>query len=1129
MDNKTQIPPSGTAVPPSGTVVPPSGTAVPPSGTAVPPSGTAVPPSGTAVPPSGTAVPPSGASAQTNEVSYSFTTITIGGITYTNEALIYDQSGEARLYRVEAGGRRYALKLYNRHRHPNHEVLEIVKQMPPNPLVIALYDHGSWEAPDGYSYDFELMKLCKGKSLATLRPLRLETNGEKRLKEIARRMAAAIDFCHSNKVLHRDIKPANFLYEEENGEAFVLTDFGIGKKIGADGRAIVDIGRTPIYAAPETYTNVPGVERYATTAADFYSMGITLMVIWMGEDVFRAKSEADLFHDKQRAALPYPSDKEMSRQTLALLKSLTRPLEEDRAKYEDIEKWAQGEDVFGVEKAKFEVSFTSGLTAYSPEELARMMWDNKELAKRYLYKEQIEKMLRETHYPELAQSMSEITEDLYPGDKDAGLYAACLALDKDMGYTGLEGNPIKTAKEMARELLQNESTYLMLLAKPTHYVWVYLQSMGAENLAKKYPAIISKNKVHGLRQLCYELDNGLPFYAEVGGRELEIDNVEKLCDELKAGTFCGADYVGALIQTNASPYHIAQLANDDFLTWLAGKNPALGGAAMQIVKGARQGITARDLGWRVAYTVAADRGYDFLPLTGPGKSSLGTIVEIADRMAVEINSGQVGDGTIVAQMDHDKFMHSRLYQYLTARKKYDKHISWINYCMDINSADNQRKSGPYNRQIAQMKAVTGLTGRPFPLVVGSQTLLSLSDYEKNQQAVNANASGPKAALLQNWLTLHFQENPKSSQGGGNYTVRTAQYTYHLMTHLPFSSPAKRANATQASIEAAKADFNSAIGKVKFFKILAIVMGYIPLTLACLYIIYNLIFNIGSDDFSGLMDNIGNVLGWIVGIIGGLACCSGGIIAGIIGGVVLYWLTVWLVGLITPLVPWLLVAVLLFVMLVFWTKVFGSSKYTLKDTWSTMDLSEATSHAIVGDAFGTRDKLLPGLPADYPACVYTTSASSVKEGYRSYVLSVVAMIGIAVGVMLLFVWGTSQLHKQNDASQTATMTYPDLTGTYDGIFDGRQATMTLQGGANGVVEGTIVIQYRKQLMQQVHGGFMKGNTEQLTLEVMDANGQSNNNQVYEGTIGMFDSGIMEYSGVYTNKSKGSQIQFVFTQR
>ena len=99
------------------------------------------------------------------------------------------------------------------------------------------------------------------------------------------------------------------------------------------------------------------------------------------------------------------------------------------------------------------------LIAHSHEELGTMMWDNQELAKKYLYGDKIATWLEDVGRPEMALRMREITEMEYPSNTDTGLYAACLELIPDMPFYGVKGDAISTQEQLAKELFTNVTVY----------------------------------------------------------------------------------------------------------------------------------------------------------------------------------------------------------------------------------------------------------------------------------------------------------------------------------------------------------------------------------------------------------------------------------------------------------------------------------------------------------------------------------------------------------------------------------------------------------------------------------------------------------------------------------------------
>ena len=132
----------------------------------------------------------------------------INGVKFKKKECISSQSGEARVFLVEHKGTKYALKIYNAHRHPNRDVLEKLKGLRGNGLTVDVFEHGVMDFGNGARHDYELMRYYTGRNLS-----QVSLKGKEDLfRKLAPRMAMAIDFCHKNGILHRDIKPANFMF-----------------------------------------------------------------------------------------------------------------------------------------------------------------------------------------------------------------------------------------------------------------------------------------------------------------------------------------------------------------------------------------------------------------------------------------------------------------------------------------------------------------------------------------------------------------------------------------------------------------------------------------------------------------------------------------------------------------------------------------------------------------------------------------------------------------------------------------------------------------------------------------------------------------------------------------------------
>jgi len=136
-----------------------------------------------------------------------------------------------------------------------------------HPHIVPLYDSG--RAGDLLYY---VMPYVEGESLRQ----RLQRESRMSLDdalEVARSVAAALDYAHRQQIVHRDIKPENVMLHD--GEA-VVTDFGIAKAVtAAAAQNLTQTGTavgTPAYMSPEQASG----EVELDGRSDIYSLGAML-------------------------------------------------------------------------------------------------------------------------------------------------------------------------------------------------------------------------------------------------------------------------------------------------------------------------------------------------------------------------------------------------------------------------------------------------------------------------------------------------------------------------------------------------------------------------------------------------------------------------------------------------------------------------------------------------------------------------------------------------------------------------------------------------------------------------------------------------------------------------------------
>lgn len=972
-----------------------------------------------------------------------YTVFVLDKVMYRTLRVIYDESGEAKIFEVEADGKRYALKIYRYGIHPDHAVLDRVMKLRGNGLLVDIYDHGVWhDDQQGADFDYEVMQLCPGGSLASMQ---LEGDEDK-LKDIALKMTAAIDFLHRKGIVHRDIKPANFIFTDDARTRFVLVDWGFAKILDKDGRAVSDDGRTKIYTAPELYIKIPGQVRYVDPRVDFYSLGMSLLALWRGEGLFIA-DEQELVSQKLDEELPYPSRKEMSEHTLSLIKALTRNNPEKRAGFDDIRRWASGEIIYhdptaDSVDAEYRIVFSGerNLIAHNHAELGAMMWDNPGLAKRYLYGNMIADWLKEAGRPEMALRMREITEMEYPSDTDTGLYAACLELLPSMPFYGVAGNAISTQQQLAAELRDNADFYKDAIGSYEQRLWAYCRAVG---LGKEVSSLAAKGAVRDVSlilQLAFRLDTTLPYPVPVGDHG-------KVCRDVRSI----AEYRDAFMSADGLYFHYQ--ARCDFLQWLGNVDPVMCGRAETLL--AEHGA-GTDRGALVHYAILPGVGFDNEPLD---KSELSTPQNIAAFMARQ-DCLRVETGEYIGLVDWQKFNGSPLEAYLLSKEKYQKQISYANYCMELNSADNRKKAAPYGPETAALKVLTGWYGGVPPVTLHGRTFTQPSDLDK---ASLDDFTEQEQNFLVHWLGLFFQEDPNADYKARSYTARTLDMFAFIDRRLAKSTYVRRCNSQpEADIDGALSRNKRAWATVRTVQLLAILLCFLPMLCVCGAMGY-LSVTTGSVPIETAMKSVGHVVAIILAIVGAVCCIDGGIIGMAVGGVIVYALTELLFKFLAPVVPWLVIVLLLLTVIFFGRKIF--IKIGKRFGTSDLPMSEIKLRHRAGIAFSTRHILLPGKALDYPAKNIADNTDYAKSHIPALIKNALLMLVLtAAGV---FLCGWVARHYDSAGVEGATPAAPSFAdGLYTGDVQGTPSILRLYRNDAGRWEADMTINYRAGTTRQV---------------------------------------------------------------
>ena len=767
----------------------------------------------------------------------------LDGVDYRNEGILSDTSGEALIFTVSRDGRKYVLKLYyyDPDHRPNHVILEKIHQLQGSGLLVNIVSHGEWQHPDrpGERNDYELMDYCEGGSLDGVV---LEGN-EKALAEVAVRMGAAIDFLAKHGILHRDIKPGNFFYADRERTQIVLADFGISVECPPGGTCRIDEMRSPVYAAPEFYTNVPGEPAEVGVESDYFSLGVSLLCLWMGKARLTA-NESQLLRAKLNETLPMPDG--LSPHMASLIRALTRLKMSDRATFDDIRRWAAGEslDAAGAQEAdtEFHVVFNSAKNqvARSPAELARLLLDDPALGKKYLYSGRVTRWLEETGRNEIAVNVEEVVEKVYPANQDAGLMAVAYMLDPAMDYVDPMGKHHTDPREISLEVFQEHARMAQEVLRPDSNLMIYLHAQKMDKTIAAVREYVDSDEFDTGEEVingfiaCYYLAVLLnpelifPVYTSDGWR-----NAESVADLLDAYHAEGV--------LSASNYHL--LRSKALIVWLSYRDPALAGRIRLLHDQACDDPVSlyyhADSPYRIAYEL--DPQADLTFGTDPDEEvryySIRQVGEYLNGCLNLMVLGEDEPGAVVQEfvgMDDSSVGH-----FLRARgEDYARFLEWNRYCMDSDNEENSQKAGPYDLVIGAYKSVAGFLGEAPVYPIGDKLLLSPDDLETLPRETVAAALGGKVRhlgaegkavpWLDAWLTLFFQENPRLDLSPQfTYERETVRYVELIRRYDPDNYYAARYAKAIDQIDQAAGTLHRSEQSVTAKRNVFLVLGLLP--------------------------------------------------------------------------------------------------------------------------------------------------------------------------------------------------------------------------------------------------------------------------------------------------------------
>ena len=797
--------------------------------------------------------------------------ITLEGELYSVDKLI-GNGGEAEVYVVSSAKGKFALKLYRRGNGVSKDILKRLERLKGKAAVVDILESGTVNL-DGTDRGYVLMPLCKDGSVAGY-DLRKDADAILRITTMTARNLSEL---HKVGLLHKDVKPENILYTDKASGLVVLSDFGIADILGEDGSVNTPQSRTVIYAAPELYANTTriGDVTYAimTAASDYYALGMSVLSLWMGDSEFR-KKEPELVKLKIQGKLPVPDDMPEPLRTITRGLLVGKP--ENRWSYDEIRRTLEGENVPVVEDAEvLRIVFDSGKDkiAHTVKELAQFMMEDQALGTAYLYKGKISAWISRV-MPEMEVKLNDIVERIYPKNQLAGLYAAALALDPQLPFYNRNGNvcvnvnkllngegnlgsnlsdrnnPVYLYCEARQGKKETEGIYSRTCAAlkdsfgyaKSVIVWgiydrKYFRTLQGKKTGKeeKFTEVDCYNITDVVR-FCSEhrvvADEDKQFLCSLGFAEMVRVFSEKDADRLLQVRKGIKDYemlYRLVIQT------INPAADISLITDPKDPNYAMDGESIGLL------INVAFCAYRCVFDSERDKMYkdwysDINPYSGMCPASLADLL---------LKSFQ-GDYK-------DSYLHKF---FLSKGDRFAAQDKWVAYCTDYDSADNAGKSGPYNEDIAMMKAAEGLAdGAFFYFPASGETVYDLDDLNKIK------ADEIREALdfyaLDAWFAVKLQENPKRDLSKRlTYERFTVKYLKLIGKYDKDDENFKRYNKAMTAV-----GWHQLPPPVLLLglleKIAAVAVWLVP----CLAMLLMLV--IGAIDYP-VLDNVGKSVYWVWG-------------------------------------------------------------------------------------------------------------------------------------------------------------------------------------------------------------------------------------------------------------------------
>ena len=733
--------------------------------------------------------------------------VILSGDSYSVDS-VASLGSEAELYGVSRGGVRFAVKLYRPGLSPNAVVLpELLKIN--DERIVRCFQSGS-ATYSGGTAPYELMEYCSFGATSG----RAYKGRTAELLEIALQIGKAISVCHESHIIHKDVKPANILIKQEFPVKVCLCDFGIADIMKSGQKDIITSqSRTAIYAAPEVYDYDTSIMLDGkmlckiTPAADYYSLGMSLLSLWMGEKSFSAKEE-ELAFQKREGRITIPRN--MPAVLANVVKGLTEPDAGKRWNYIRLDSELSGllipvNGQAGRHGILYDV--TNNTIIEDLPSLADYLAASPSHSKEMLYRGQLSDLLSKID-PQISEDLTDIVERRYPKSQADGLDAALFVLNPDISLS-ISGSKDHTSSIHTEKIRDPESLLSFvkqypelteetqrLICSDMFISWLrprnrqYVTSISRIDraLVKKYCSAVgcSKNRVLS-SMILREMDQAVPFnwFFFLDGKNKATGAEDKgvvISSPSEFLDFCCSHW-------EVGPY-LFEINSDLFVEWVRYHSSVLADRIGKIDRGGIRRYAQGDsdlIVYRLIIqtmdpladiNLCRDLQDPLYAMTG---ESIGRVVNGVFNVYYSLFEGSMSamkdgwsDGRNplrgVMEFTNARLIVNSFVEKMTSHKesyiigfmktkgkRFSEQIQWVNYC-----TDTEPKIGPkYSPATAMIKAVAGLGYVPeytfFESNVTVRKVDDLKTLDKNLVSKHLTRQNPNG--LKGWLAVQFQDNP----------------------------------------------------------------------------------------------------------------------------------------------------------------------------------------------------------------------------------------------------------------------------------------------------------------------------------------------------------------------------------